>query len=191
MAGEPSQPQPAQLTLAASAPQGAALLLRDLRAGDSVELERIHRSAEVARWWGAPQAGFPFADEPDAVRLTIELDGKPIGLIQFHEEPTSRYRHASIDLFLDPAWHGRGLGSAAVRALARHLIAERGHHRLTIDPAAENAAAIRAYEKAGFRPVGVMREYEQASPGCWRDGLLMELLASSDGPSSADGEPTG
>jgi hypothetical protein len=28
---------------------------------------------------------------------------------------------------------------------------ERDHHRLTIDPAADNAAAIRAYEKAGFQ----------------------------------------
>ena len=44
-----------------------------------------------------------------------------------------------------------------------HLVRDRGHHRLTIDPAAENAAAIRCYERAGFRRVGVMREY-------WRDG---------------------
>ena len=45
--------------------------------------------------------------------------------------------------------------------LARYLIQERGHHRLTIDPAADNAPAIRAYEKVGFRPVGVLRSYEQ------------------------------
>jgi hypothetical protein len=53
-----------------------------------------------------------------------------------------------------------------------------GHHRITIDPAAENAAAIRAYEKVGFRPVGVMRRYERDVDGDgWHDGLLMELLA--------------
>ena len=43
---------------------------------------------------------------------------------------------------------------------------------------AANAAAIRAYEKAGFRPVGVMRRYERdTGGGGWHDGLLMELLA--------------
>ena len=48
---------------------------------------------------------------------------------------------------------------------------------MTIDPAAANTRAIRAYEKIGFRPVGVMRQYERAPDGTWRDGLLMDLLA--------------
>jgi aminoglycoside 6'-N-acetyltransferase len=58
-----------------------------------------------------------------------------------------------------------------------HLIEERGHHRVTIDPAADNAAAIRTYEKVGFKPVGVMRAYERDVGGQgWHDGLLMELV---------------
>jgi aminoglycoside 6'-N-acetyltransferase len=37
------------------------------------------------------------------------------------------------------------------------------------------------YEKAGFRPVGVMRRYERdALGGDWHDGLLMELLAGEE-----------
>jgi aminoglycoside 6'-N-acetyltransferase len=64
-----------------------------------------------------------------------------------------------------------------VRTLARYLIHDRGHHRLTIDPSTDNHAAIRAYEKVGFRPVGVMRQYERSPEGDWRDGLLMDLLA--------------
>lgn len=64
-----------------------------------------------------------------------------------------------------------------MRTLARYLIDERGHHRLTIDPAADNAPAIRAYEKVGFRAVGVMREHWRSPDGTWRDGLLMDLLA--------------
>jgi aminoglycoside 6'-N-acetyltransferase len=61
------------------------------------------------------------------------------------------------------------------------LVDERGHHRITIDPAADNAAAIRTYEKVGFRPVGVMRKYERDGDGRgWHDGLLMELLAGEE-----------
>ena len=48
---------------------------------------------------------------------------------------------------------------------------------LTIDPATDNEAAIRAYERVGFRKVGVMRSYELGPDGTWHDGLLMELLA--------------
>jgi aminoglycoside 6'-N-acetyltransferase len=166
------------MALAADDGERPILTLRPLRPGDEAELLRIHSTPEVARWWHLPDEGFPWRDEPDATRFTIEVSGAVAGLIQFYEEPTPRYRHASVDLFLDPALHGRGLGTEALARLVRHLIDDRGHHRITIDPATTNAAAIRSYEKAGFKPVGVMRRYERVEEGeGWRDGLLMELLA--------------
>jgi len=153
------------------------MVLRPLAEGDEAELRRIRATPEVVRWWDVPEDDFPW-EEPDATRLTIEVDGAVAGLIQFDEEVTPKYRHAAIDLFLDPALHGRGLGTEALRRMVRHLIDERGHHRITIDPAAANTAAIRSYEKAGFKPVGVMRSYERdVGGGGWHDGLLMELLA--------------
>jgi aminoglycoside 6'-N-acetyltransferase len=60
--------------------------------------------------------------------------------------------------------------------VAAYLFDVRGHHRLTIDPAADNRRAIRAYEKVGFRLVGVMRRYELGADGHFHDGLLMDLL---------------
>ena len=100
-------------------------------------------------------------------------------MIQYGEEDDPAYRHASIDIFLDPAAHGRHIGRDAVRALARHLIEDRGHHRLVIDPAADNTAAIRCYAAVGFRPVGIMRNYERdVDAETWHDGLLMDLLAA-------------
>ena len=156
----------------------AGLRLRPLAPEDEAELLRIHSTPEVARWWDEPEEGFPFSDDPDSTRLVIEVDGRVAGMIQYAEEPTPKYRHASIDLFLDPELHNQGHGSEAVRRVVRLLIDERGHHRITIDPAAANAAAIRAYEKVGFEPVGVMRSYERDQDGRgWHDGLLMELLA--------------
>lgn len=153
------------------------MTLRPVAEGDAAELRRIHATPEVVRWWDVPAEDFP-CDEPESTRLTIEVDGAVAGLVQFYEEPDPKYRHAAVDLFLDPALHGRGLGTEALRRLVRHLIGERGHHRITVDPAAANAAAIRSYEKAGFRRVGVMRRYERdVGGGGWHDGLLMELLA--------------
>jgi aminoglycoside 6'-N-acetyltransferase len=155
------------------------MILRPLARGDETELLRIHATPEVALWWDVPDEGFPWSDEPESRRLVMEIEGAVAGLIQFYEEQTPKYRHATIDLFLDPALHGRGLGTEAVRRLVRHLIEDRGHHRITIDPGVANTAAIRSYEKAGFRRVGVMRSYERPSGSeQWRDGLLMELLAT-------------
>jgi aminoglycoside 6'-N-acetyltransferase len=157
------------------------MILRALAEGDEAELRRIHATPEVARWWDLPDEGFPSTDDPETIRLTIEVDGAVAGLIQFTEEVEPKYRHAGIDLFLDPALHGRGLGTEAVRRVVRHLFDDRGHHRITVDPAAANVAAIRTYEKVGFRPVGVMRRYERdVGAGGWHDGLLMELLAGEE-----------
>lgn len=156
------------------------MILRPLAEGDEAALLRIHATPEVTRWWDAPDEAFPW-DEPESTRLTIEVDGAVAGMIQFWEELEPKYRHAGIDLFLDPALHGRGLGSEAVRRVVRHLIDARGHHRITIDPAVANVAAIRAYEKVGFRAVGVMRHSERdVGGGGWHDCLLMELLAGDE-----------
>jgi aminoglycoside 6'-N-acetyltransferase len=86
-------------------------------------------------------------------------------------------RHGWIDIFVGDNWAGRGIGTEAVRQVARILLEERGHHRVTIDPHADNEAAVRSYEKAGFRRVGVLHQADKDpwSDG-WRDQLLMELV---------------
>ncbi len=159
------------------------MTLRPLGEADIPELTRIIETPAVARWWddGAPW------QEPGTTMLTIVVDdGRIAGLIQYGEERDRKYRHASIDIFVDPALHGRGIGTEAIRRLARQLIEIHGHHRITIDPAAHNHQAIRAYEKAGFTAVGVMRRYERdMTTGEWHDGLLMELV----GAPPEDGAP--
>jgi aminoglycoside 6'-N-acetyltransferase len=170
--------------LTVSRPNALPLELRPLAPGDEEDLLRIHRTPEVVRWWDDPESGFPW-DEPDSTRLTIVVDGRIAGLIQYWEEREPRYRHAGIDVFLDPSLHGQGVGTEAVAQVVRHLIDDHGHHRITIDPAVANAAAIRCYEKVGFRPVGVMRRAERDSGGeGWHDCLLMELVVP-DGPGTS------
>jgi aminoglycoside 6'-N-acetyltransferase len=161
--------------------QGAHVTLRLATTADIPELARIRSTPEVLRWWRggedmAASVAEDLADEGTET-LVIEHEGSVAGAIQWHAEDEPDYEHAGIDIYLDPALHGQGLGAEAIRTLARHLIADKGHHRLVIDPAADNVAAIRCYSKVGFRPVGLMRNYERGVDGSWHDGLLMDLLA--------------
>ena len=161
--------------------RGPRLTLRPVAAEDAEGLAAILATPDVARWWPAYDRARVEAEylvaEDDAIVWAILLGERLVGLIQGSEENEPEFRHAGIDLFLDTAIHGQGLGPEAIRTVARHLIEDRGHHRLTIDPAADNVQAIRAYEKVGFRPVGRLRRYQRFPDGSWRDGLLMELLA--------------
>ncbi len=158
---------------------GDRVVLVPVTAAHVSELVRILATPEVRSWWGDVSASpdWPFED-PSVEPFAILLDGGVRGMIQYGEENDHRYRHGSIDVFVDPAVHGRGIGRDAVRTLARHLVRDRGHHRIVIDPAAENVNAIRCYTAVGFRPVGIMRGYERDVDGDgWHDGLLMDLLA--------------
>jgi aminoglycoside 6'-N-acetyltransferase len=161
--------------------RGAMVSLRPATTDDVQALARIRATPEVYRWWRgeADMVAEVTADlaDQEASTLVVELDGRIVGAIQWSAETEADYRHASIDIYLDPAVHGRGLGTDAIRTLASHLIVDEGFHRLVIDPAADNAAAIKCYSKVGFRPVGIMRKYERGSDGAWHDGLLMDLLA--------------
>ena len=114
--------------------------------------------------------------EPGSTAYVIELDGRVAGWVQWQAEDEPDYRHASMDIYVDPSVHGRGVGTDALRTLARHLFDDHGHHRIEIDPAAHNATAIRCYTKVGFRPVGITRRSERGADGTWHDSLLMDLL---------------
>lgn len=161
--------------------RGRRVTLRAPTHDDADTLARILSEPEVAHWW----PGFDRArvlDELIAERaaeepFVIEEDGRVVGYLQVAEELEADFRHAGIDLFLTASAQGRGLGPDAIRTVAADLIDRRGHHRLTIDPVADNARAIAAYLKVGFRPVGRLRQYQRMADGDWADALLMEMLA--------------
>ncbi len=159
--------------------QGRRVLLVPVTDEHVPDLHRILATPEVRRRWREVEAspGWPFED-PTVTCFTVMIDGTVAGMIQYGEEDDPDYRHASIDIFLDPAVHGQRVGRDTVETVARHLVQDRGHHRLVIDPAVDNEQAIRCYQAVGFRPVGVMRRYERDADGDgWHDGLLMDLLA--------------
>ena len=165
--------------------RGRRVLLRPGRPEDADRLLQIRNEPQVLRWWGSVDIEEEISEEfIEAERgFVIEADGEVVGAIQYHEENEPMYRHAGMDIFLTASRHGEGLGTEAIRLLASYLFEERGHHRLTIDPAADNTAAIRAYERVGFRAVGIMRKYERGPEGVWHDGLLMDMLKEEFRPS--------
>jgi RimJ/RimL family protein N-acetyltransferase len=147
----------------------------------------------VRRWYD-DVATEVFPDDTIADRLSairgldptdyhvIMLDGRPIGEIQSYridDDPEYAAQVAvgrpalGIDLFIgEPDCIGRGHGPALIRAFLRDIAFPRyGVELCVIGPTASNAAAIRAYEKAGFRFVKTYLEPDSREP----EHYLMEL----------------
>lgn len=144
-----------------------------MTAGDLPLMRRWLETPHVAEWWGDPDT------ELDHIRDMIEgrdstrpfiftVDGEPAGYIQFwfighHQNATWIAEHpwlaelpadtVGVDLTIgDPDKLGRGIGSEVLRLFAEHLLWQ-GHQIVIIDPDPANRRAVRAYEKAGFRPI--------------------------------------
>jgi len=159
--------------------RGPRLVVRSLREPDVARLAEIAAEPEIWQRWGElsdADLRAKLAGADDVTAMVVELDGDVVGLIQYHEETDPDYRHAGVDMFLAESARGQGYGREALLLVVGHLFEQRGHHRLTIDPAADNEPAIRCYAAAGFRTVGVMRRYERGRDGSFHDGLLMELV---------------
>jgi len=118
-----------------------------------------------AEWWGAAEMDDDFFEEamadPHTATWIVELDGRPFAYAQDydphaweghpfeHLPPGSRGIDQSIgasDML------GRGHGSAFVRQHCERLFAT-GVPAIGTDPHPDNARAIRAYRKAGFKIV--------------------------------------
>lgn len=166
--------------------RGARITLRPLVDGDFSPLFAILREPAVAAFWTEADDDPETRDylagrDPDgADRITtfvIALGNEPIGWIAGWERLEPDFiRHAGIDLFVATSHQGKSYGPEAIRLVCRFLFEERGHHRITIDPAASNVRAISAYEKVGFARVGVLRRYERGADGTFHDGMLLDLL---------------
>ncbi len=152
--------------------------LRPLGDDDVEGLVTILERPGVREWWSPLDDAEHTSDglQNDGGAFAIEVGGTVAGWLGYSEESDPDSRHASLDIFLAPEYHGRRLGRVALLLAAGWLFDQRGHHRLTVDPACGNARAIRAYEAVGFRPVGTMRRYERGADGSWHDNLLMDLL---------------
>ncbi|HEX6697827.1 MAG TPA: GNAT family N-acetyltransferase, partial [Solirubrobacteraceae bacterium] len=134
--------------------RGERVLLRPVVEADLGGLIAILAEPAVARWWGPP------AEQPDREellgpepRFAVVVDGALAGWLGCEENTDPMYRSVGLDIFLTTARQGQGLGREALRLVIAHYL-ERGHHRFTIDPAADNERAIRAYAAVGFKPVG-------------------------------------
>ena len=146
---------------------------RQLRASDLRLMHRWLNTAHVRRWWYAEGSSYaeieehylPAIEGREATKLFLILyEGEPpIGFIQSYRisaKDDETYAglvdvedSAGLDLFIgDPEYLHRGLGRHVIRRfLSEHVFIDPGVEVCVIGPEPKNVAAIRAYEKAGFR----------------------------------------
>jgi aminoglycoside 6'-N-acetyltransferase len=120
--------------------------LRPAGADDVDCLVAWHADPDVSRYWDDETFARTEMEErlarDDVEAWIVEEEREPVGYLQVHSD--------GLDMFLIPTARGRGLGPDAARAMAEHLLRDRGRERVTVDPYAWNEGAVRAWRRAGF-----------------------------------------
>jgi RimJ/RimL family protein N-acetyltransferase len=137
---------------------------------------RWRNEPHVREWWDPDDPPMTLAAAIEEYRADtrggspttaciIEQNGSPIGFLQFYrwsDEPSdaevlgiSLDQDAwGLDLFIgEPSQVGRGVGPRVIDLLCRFLFDERGASLVALVAAQDNARALRAYERSGFRRV--------------------------------------
>jgi RimJ/RimL family protein N-acetyltransferase len=111
------------------------------------------------------------------VRCAICVEGdEPIGLVSLTNIDTV-HRHADFHILIGPdSVKGKGVGTAATRAMLQHGFGDLNLHRVSLTVLAGNARAIRVYEKVGFKREGLLRDAVYKNGG-YQDLIAMALLS--------------
>ena len=156
---------------------------RPLREDDLALLHEWLQREHVRRWWGDYQTLDAVAEhyrpaiagEDPTDLYFIVLDGEPRGYIEtylvadypdYDAHVQVGPRVAGVDLFLaDVELIGHGLGPRILDEFVRTVVFARdGIDAVVAAPQCENAASIRAFEKAGFRRVRITTDPEEPGP---------------------------
>jgi RimJ/RimL family protein N-acetyltransferase len=171
---------------------GERVVLRPLVRGDEARLERFLRVPEVRAALSlapatpaedAALAAALVAGPGDGLLCGIAArdGGRLLGLCGLHA-PSAAGRQAELGIFIgEPSEWGKGYGTEATRLLVGLGFRVLGLERIRLDVHEDHAAAIRAYERAGFRrdrPAGAGRGPEPGPPGRVRPLASMSVLRS-------------
>jgi L-phenylalanine/L-methionine N-acetyltransferase len=121
--------------------------------------------------------------------LVAEVEGRVVGTLGLHASSRPRRRHVGeIGMAVHDAWQGRGVGGALLAAALDLADDWLDLRRIELQVFADNAPAVRLYERFGFVVEGVAREFAFRR-GAFVDALLMARLRDHP-PAHAPGDPT-
>lgn len=166
---------------------GKTVMLREYRREDLEDIRAWVNDPAVTRYLGGGSLLKPQTCEMTRAFLEAKLaggyqfviarlsDGAYLGQIDACDLDLIN-RRAEIGIVLgDKSWQGRGYGTEALGLMVKYLFTQVNLNRVTLQVEAENAAAIRCYEKCGFRQEGVLRSHVFRE-GMYRDVWVMGLL---------------
>lgn len=106
------------------------------------------------------------------------LDGEKLaGIVGFIHQERQRARHRGevVQMYVDASYRGQHLGESLLRGLLNQVFSLEGVEQAQLSVVAHNRAAIRLYERIGFRTFGIQPNYFKVGAHYY-DQQFMQLM---------------
>lgn len=169
------------------------LQIRRAEPSDAETIYEIYQNPRAV--WGTFQLPFPSLEEwrrrlsqpPEGAYFLVAVaDAKAIGMLGIHTAPSQpRRRHAAaLGMAVHDGWHGRGVGTALIRAAVDLADNWLNVHRLELEVYMDNEPAVRLYQRHGFVIEGTLKDFAFRN-GAYVDAFTMARLRPSANANTA------
>jgi RimJ/RimL family protein N-acetyltransferase len=167
---------------------GERIVLREFRAEDISGIRAWCNDPQITRYLsGRHTKPIPWEQSAEELDRFLRGDAGGVNLVVAQKEG-GRYmgqvslfmidhqaRKAELAIVLGPESVGQGYGSEAMRLLVAFGFDQINLNRIYLTVNAQNARAIRLYERSGFVREGVLRQ-DRYYNGQYEDVLMMSIL---------------
>ncbi len=145
-------------------------MLRRAGPDDTALIDRLWRAPQNAMWIEPPEEDEVAAAVEEGNAFLWETAGEVTGFATIMTWVPQVYGLSALSVTRP------GTGEPLLRAVLEEVFALRGGHRIGFDVTADNARALRLYDRLGFQREGLIRECWLRPDGKWVDCFLMGLL---------------
>ncbi len=138
-----------------------------IRPGENADVDALVAIEAVFPTDRLDRRGFRHAIRSPSIDLVVaDRDGIVIGYAAIHRRRRSSLAHLA-SIAVEPEAAGQGIGQGLLRA-AEAAALRNGCTRLCLEVRADNEAARRLYDGAGYRRVGILDDYYEDGAAAWR-----------------------
>jgi ribosomal-protein-alanine N-acetyltransferase len=154
--------------------QRSAPAIYEARPRDAAALSKLHMRSFTAGWSESEMERL--LSDPSVIAHVVRADGGRGNALGFLISRCAGDEAEILSVAVDPKERGRGLAGELLR---HHLsrVAARGIVKIFLEVGEDNRAALRLYDKAGFREVGKRAGYYPRAEGTISALVLRRDLA--------------
>lgn len=113
--------------------------------------------------------------EDKQLRLVVEEDGTPIGLIDLSNY-NAQHQRAEVGIAILKDYQGKGSGTRALQEIARYSTKHLQIHQLYALVSEENIPAQKAFRKAGFEHTSTLKDWIAKCKGTFINAEVYQTI---------------